>query len=141
MNSYTLKDINIGLEESFDVKITPEMENDFRKITGDFNPLHFDDEFVNNLPWRRINRGHVAFGMLTASMLSTLAGMYLPGKYSLIHSVEVSFLKPVYSGDTLNIKGVVTDIYEELRMIKLKVVFCRLNETVCKSKMKVLVMK
>ncbi len=140
MNSYTLKDINIGLSESFDVKITPEMENDFRKITGDFNPLHFDDEFANNLPWGG-NRGHVAFGMLTASMLSTLAGMYLPGKYSLIHSVEISFLKPVYTGDILNIKGVVTDIYEELRMIKLKVAFCRLNETVCKAKMKVLVMK
>lgn len=77
-------------------------------------------------------------------MLSTLAGMYLPGKYSLIHSVEVSFLKPVYAGDILNIKGVVTDIYADLKAIKLKILISRLNEpneTVCKAKMKVLIMK
>ena len=79
--------------------------------------------------------------MLTASFLSTLAGMYLPGRYSLIHSVEVSFIKPVYAGDVLLIKGVVDEIYEELRMIKLKVNICRLDEVVCKAKMKVLVMK
>ena len=82
------------------------------------------------------------FGMLSAAFLSTLAGMYLPGKYSLIHSVEnLSFLKPVHSGDVLNVKGVVTDIYEELRMIKVGVTMSRPDEVVLKAKMKILVLQ
>ena len=139
MREYKLKDIYKGLSESFEVKITPELENKFRDITQDLNLLHIDDEFANEILGG--NKGHAAFGMLTASFLSTLAGMYLPGRYSLIHSVEVSFIKPVYAGDVLIIKGVVDEIYEELRMIKLKVNICRLDEVVCKAKMKVLVMK
>ena len=139
MREYKLKDIYKGLCESFEVKITPELENKFRDITQDLNLLHIDDEFANEILGG--NKGHAAFGMLTASFLSTLAGMYLPGRYSLIHSVEVSFIKPVYAGDVLIIKGVVDEIYEEIRMIKLKVNICRLNEVVCKAKMKVLVMK
>ena len=139
MREYKLKDIYKGLSESFEVKITPELENKFRDITQDLNLLHIDDEFANEILGG--NKGHAAFGMLTASFLSTLAGMYLPGRYSLIHSVEVSFIKPVYAGDVLIIKGVVDEIYEEIRMIKLKVNIFRLNEVVCKAKMKVLVMK
>lgn len=139
MREYKLKDIYKGLSESFEVKITPELENKFRDITQDLNLLHIDDEFANEILGG--NKGHAAFGMLTASFLSTLAGMYLPGRYSLIHSVEVSFIKPVYAGDILIIKGVVDEIYEEIRMIKLKVNICRLDEVVCKAKMKVLVMK
>ena len=139
MREYKLKDIYKGLSESIEVKITPELENKFRDITQDLNLLHIDDEFANEILGS--NTGHAAFGMLTASFLSTLAGMYLPGRYSLIHSVEVSFIKPVYAGDVLLIKGVVDEIYEELRMIKLKVNICRLDEVVCKAKMKVLVMK
>ena len=139
MREYKLKDIYKGLCESFEVKITPELENKFRDITQDLNLLHIDDEFANEILGG--NKGHAAFGMLTASFLSTFAGMYLPGRYSLIHSVEVSFIKPVYAGDVLIIKGVVDEIYEELRMIKLKVNICRLDEVVCKAKMKVLVMK
>ncbi|MBQ9091319.1 MAG: hypothetical protein IJY52_03500, partial [Anaerotignum sp.] len=49
----------------------------FLAITGDINPLHNDQEFAQK-------QGHpdkVAFGMLTASFLSTLAGVYLPGRY------------------------------------------------------------
>ncbi len=40
---------------------------------------------------------HITFGMLTASLYSTFAGMYIPGEYSLIHSFdELSFLQPVF---------------------------------------------
>lgn len=139
MNDYSLKDIYSGMQESFSVKITPELEDSFRELTGDRNPLHYDDEFAQK--YLR-GGGHAVFGMLSAAFLSTLAGMYLPGKYSLIHSVEnLSFLKPVHSGDVLNVKGVVTDIYEELRMIKVGVTMSRPDEVVLKAKMKILVLQ
>ena len=106
MNHYSINDLSIGHKEVFTVEVTTEMFNKFREITGDINPLHNDEDFARNLG----HKGRVAFGMLTASFLSTLAGVYLPGERSLIHSVEIKFTKPVYIGDVLSISGEVTEI-------------------------------
>ena len=142
MNEYTIKDIEIGLKASFTKKITKEMEDSFRVITGDDNPLHKDDEFAREVGGGKFN-SHASFGMLTAAFYSTMAGMYLPGKYSLIHSFEeISFMKPVYIGDELTIAGEVIDKIEDLSLIVLKVtVRNQDNKLVSRAKMKVLVMK
>ena len=109
MNEYKFKDIKIGLEEKFQVSITEEMVEAFCKITGDVNPLHRDLEYAKSKGYQE----KVVYGMLTSSFLSTLAGVYLPGKYSLIHSVEILFKKPVLISDSpLTIKGKVTEINE-----------------------------
>ena len=68
--------------------------------------------------------------MLTASFLSTLAGVYLP--------VETKFTKPVYIGDLLNISGEVTEINDTVNQIVLKVEIRNQNEEkVLRGKMKV----
>lgn len=86
---------------------------------------------------------HVAFGMLTASLYSTVAGMYLPGKYSLIHSLEnVDFKKPVFAGDELFVTATVKDKQDDLHLIILDVVIRNQNnKVVSKASMKVLVQK
>lgn len=142
MNEYTIDQIQIGMESSFKKTITIEMENRFREISGDENPLHRDDGFAVDIGKGKFN-GHVSFGMLTASLYSTMAGMYLPGKYSLIHSFdELSFLSPVYVGDELEICGKVIDKNTDLNLIILKIVIKNQNrKVVSRAKMKVLVMK
>ena len=117
MNKYTFDEISIGQKESFTVTVTEAERDKFRDITGDINPLHNDPEYAKS-------KGHekcVAFGMLSASYLSTLAGVYLPGKYSLIQKTEVNFRKPVYVGDTLTIIGEVCDKSETFNVIDVKV--------------------
>ena len=134
MNHYSISDLSIGHKESFTTEITSEMFDKFREITGDINPLHNDESFAKCLGYR----GGVAFGMLTASFLSTLAGVYLPGERSLIHSVETKFTKPVYIGDLLNISGEVVEIHETVGQIVLKVEIKNQNgEKVLRGKMKV----
>lgn len=142
MNEYTIDDIEIGMEASFTRSITKEMEDAFRVLSGDENPLHKDDDFAKEIGGGKFPR-HVSFGMLTASLYSTIAGMYLPGKYSLIHSFEeISFLKPVFAGDELTVTGQVVDKNEALRLIVLKVAIRNQdNKVVSRAKMKVLVMK
>lgn len=142
MNEYTFDEIQPGMTVSFSKIINPEMEDLFRKITGDNNPLHRDDEFAREISNNKFGK-HATFGMLTASLYSTLAGMYMPGKYSLIHSFdEISFIKPVYLGDTLNVQGVVDDVNPSLKLIQLK---CKItnqnNKLVSRAKMKVFVLK
>lgn len=142
MNEYTLSEIEVGMEANFYKTITCEMENSFRKITGDDNPLHKNDEFAYNISNGKF-KSHAVFGMLTASLYSTMAGIYLPGKYSLIHSFdELSFIHPVFVGDELEVRGKVIDKNEALKLIILKVVIKNQdNKIVSKAKMKVLVMK
>ncbi|MGN0431362.1 MAG: MaoC/PaaZ C-terminal domain-containing protein [Lachnospiraceae bacterium] len=117
MNNYTFEEIQVGMEESFTVKVTHEMMEKFLQITGDVNPLHTESAFA-------IEKGYsscVVYGMLTASFLSTLAGVYLPGKNSLIHSVETKFVRPVFEGDTLVVHGKVTEKNELFSVFSLKV--------------------
>lgn len=142
MNEYTFDEIKVGMAASFTRVITKEMEDSFRVISGDDNPLHKDDDFALQVSEGRF-KGHAAFGMLTASLYSTAAGMYLPGKYSLIHSFdEISFMKPVFVGDELTVNAEVTDKIDGLKMIRLKVeIKNQNNKKVSKAKMKVLVMK
>lgn len=134
MNEYTFSEIDIGTEESFSVPITEGMLTAFRQITGDINPLHNDKEYA-------LSVGHpdrVVFGMLTASFLSTLAGVYLPGKYSLIHTTETEFVKPVYVDDTLTVKGIVTQKDDNFKVIWLKVVITnQYGKKVCRAKMRI----
>lgn len=139
MNVYTFEDIQEGMTESFSKQITSDMEDSFRKITGDYNPLHIDDSYAKQIG---DYKQHVSFGMLTASLYSTIAGMYLPGKYSLIHSIEIKFLKPVYMGDVLTVIGTVAEKQENLKLLRLKVRIENQNgKCVSKADMKVLVLK
>ncbi|MBR2696648.1 MAG: MaoC family dehydratase N-terminal domain-containing protein [Parasporobacterium sp.] len=116
MNTYTFDEIQEGMEERFPVRITEEMLDTFRDLTGDENPLHKDESYASEKGYQ----SKVAFGMLSASFLSTLAGVYLPGKYSLIQSVEVKFSKPVFPGEELIFSGKVVEKNDTFRFIKVK---------------------
>ena len=139
MNAYRYENIEIGHEESFAAALTEEKMRAFLAITGDENPLHTDAAYAKSKRYA----GKVAYGMLTASFLSTLAGMYLPGKYALIHSVEIKFVKAVYPSDktVLTVKGVVTEKHDLFRQLTVKFgVWNEDGDKVCRGMMKVGVM-
>lgn len=134
MNHYVYEELVVGQKEEFYVVVTEDMMERFREITGDVNPLHSEDDFAvnHNYPQK------VVYGMLTASFLSTLAGVYLPGELSLIQSVETKFLKPVFAGDRILVSGTVAELYDSVRQIVLKVVMTNQDGVkVLKGKMKI----
>ena len=117
MNEYRITDISAGQQESFSVTVTEDMMDKFRAITGDINPLHVSDDFAKGKGFPQ----RVAYGMLTASLISTLGGVYLPGKYCLIQGVEVRFAKPVFIGDVLEVTGEAVKVDRDLRYLEIKV--------------------
>lgn len=106
MNHYTLEQLQPGMVEEFTVTVTEEMMAQFCAITGDVSPIHMDADYAAG----RGYPGRVVYGMLGASFFSTLAGVYLPGEHCLLHSVESKFAKPVFIGDTLTVRGEVTEV-------------------------------
>jgi len=137
MNYYKYEQLEVGMQESFQVTVTEEMMKQFGTITGDFNPLHTDEQFAKQKGYD----GKVVYGMLTASFLSALAGMYLPGEKSLIHRVEVEFPKPVYVGDTLTVTGKITSMNEAFQIFEMKVTVTNQDQVkVLRGKMRIQVL-
>ena len=118
MNSYKFSDIHVGLEESFEVSITAEMMQKFLDISGDINPLHIDETYAKEKGFQ----GKVVYGMLSSSFYSTLAGVYLPGKFCILQGADIQFSNPVFIGDTLKITGKVSYINEAYKQLEIKAI-------------------
>lgn len=74
--------------------------------SGDFNPIHFDDETARG----RGLKGVIAHGMLSMAFLGQLAETTF-GAGS-VRKLEVNFRGMVNLGDVITLKGVVDDISE-----------------------------
>lgn len=84
-------------------------ENDvylFAGISGDFNPLHLDEEAAKNSIFRR----RVIHGALLNALVSTALGMYLPGEGTIYISQDSCFKRPVFIGDTVTVKVKISEI-------------------------------
>lgn len=114
---YSYEELSVGHTESFTVTVTEEMMQSFCRISGDRNPLHRDMDYARSKGYQ----DKVVYGMLTASFLSALAGVWLPGERSLIHQVEVEFPAPVYVGDVLTVEGIVKEKNDTFRFLQVKV--------------------
>ncbi len=135
MNEYELKDLKIGMTEEFCVKITEEMQDNFRQITGDINPMHSDKKFAK----QRGFSDKLVFGMLTASFFSKLVGVYLPGKNCLFQECkDIRFHSPVFVGNELTVKGEITEIDERFGRLVIKAtIHNQENKKVCSAKLMV----
>ena len=88
----TFDQIDIGLTKEFDVIITQSLVDDFAKISGDYSPIHMNEEFAKLTKFGK----KIVHGMLLASLLSRMVGMYLPGKYALYSSQSLEFHNPCF---------------------------------------------
>jgi 3-hydroxybutyryl-CoA dehydratase len=97
----------------------------FAGITGDFNPVHVNDEFAKD----SIFKYRIAHGMLTASFISTVLGTKLPAENTIYLSQNLKFTFPVYFGDTITAKVEVIEKIDEKRIIKLRTTVCNQRGT------------
>ncbi|MCW3488839.1 MaoC family dehydratase [Dethiobacter alkaliphilus] len=111
-------DIRVGDSASFSKTLAEADVYNFAGISGDFNPIHVDEEFAKTTRFGK----RIAHGMVTASFISTLVGMYMPGRNALYLSQEMKFVKPVFIGDTLTATATVLEKIEEKRILVLETV-------------------
>ena len=133
---YQFNDIKIGQTETFELVITESMLDDFARLSGDYNPLHMNENYANSTIFKR----RVCHGMLVASFFSQLVGMYIPGKNALYFSQTLKFIHPCFIDDTLKIEGKVLDKSESTKLITLKTsVFNDIGKCIIDGQAKVLV--
>ncbi len=69
----------------------------FAGISGDYNPLHVNEEFAKTQQFGK----RVVHGCFSSALISAALGVKLFGPGALYISQKVDFRKPVYIGDTL----------------------------------------
>lgn len=97
MEGKTMEQIKIGDEATFQKTISETDVYLFAGISGDNNPAHLNQVVAE----KTIFKGRIVHGMLTASLISAVLGMYLPGPGTIYLSQDLKFLKPVRFGDTI----------------------------------------
>ncbi len=99
-------EVKPGQSASRTLGVTAESVQKYAEITGDYNPLHFDAEFVAGTRFAK-DEQLLAQGGIATGLLHALVAMDLPGPGSVFMSQSWSFPKPVYIGDTLIATGTV----------------------------------
>jgi 3-hydroxybutyryl-CoA dehydratase len=102
----TIGDFEVGQHVTFSKTFTDDDVQRFIEITSDVNPLHVDEEYAKQTRFGT----RVIHGMLTASILSTMVGMFLPGRGAIYRSQTIRFLLPVHIGETVTAHFVVKSI-------------------------------
>nr|ART40088.1 K407 [uncultured bacterium] len=93
----------VGATASITKLVTADDVELFARLTGDRNPLHFDEAFARQTRFGRL----VAQGGITAGLFNALVAMQLPGPGSVFLHQEWDYPAPVYIGDTVTAEVVV----------------------------------
>ena len=125
-NDLSFNDINLGDYFYFNKIISKNDVLKFAELTGDYNPLHVDEEYA----FTSIFKINIIHGMFCASLFSTLVGMYCPGKRCLYLSQNLNFRKPAFYNDILKISGEVIDKNVSINTIKMKLKINRNDEII-----------
>ncbi len=109
--------VAVGERASRSLTLTPDHVKTFAQLTGDYNPLHFDPEFVARTKFGKL----VVQGGLTTGLLHALVAMDLPGPGSVFLSQNWKFTAPVYIGDTITAEAEVLSVHESKPVCQLKI--------------------
>jgi len=93
----------------------------YAELTGDYNPLHFDEDFVARTRFG----ARVVQGGLTTGLLHALVAMDLPGPGSVFLSQQWKFTAPVFIGDTITAEVDVLRVHSSKPVTQLRIVVTR----------------
>ena len=91
---YYMNDISVGMTATQE-KMIDDADVTFAVISGDFNPIHLDDDYARNT----IFGERICHGMLTASHISAALASFLPGPGWIYIEQSLYFKAPVKIGD------------------------------------------
>ncbi len=120
-----LEDLAVGMSAVYARTVTEADIALFAGVSGDTNPIHFDEEFAQASPFK----GRIAHGMLTASLLSTLFGTRLPGPGAIYLAQNLKFKAPVRAGDTVRARVEVDKIEAARKRVHFRC-SCHVGDTV-----------
>lgn len=111
----------VGQTATRSITLTDRHVKDYADLTGDYNPLHFDEEFAAGTTFGRL----VVQGGLTTGLLHALVAMDMPGAGTVFLNQNWQFTAPVFIGDTITAEAEVLKVHESKPVTQLKVTITR----------------
>lgn len=115
----------VGARATWTRTFTDEDVEAYAGITGDRNPLHFDDGFAAGTRFGR----RIVHGGLTAGLFNALVAMELPGPGSVFLHQEWDYPAPAYVGDTVTAEAEVIEARPDKPLTRLRCVARRADGT------------
>jgi len=121
MTGKTYDQIHIGDSAEFSKTFSEADIYLYAGISGDFNPAHIDEAYARSTHFKT----RIAHGMLSAGLISAVIGTQLPGSGSIYMQQTLSFLAPVYMGDTVTAR---VEVMEKIDKKKVRLKTTCLNQ-------------
>ena len=112
----TVLEMKVGDSAEFSKTVTETDIYMLAGITGDFNPAHVDEQYAQTTHFKK----RIAHGMLSAGFISTVLGTKLPGPGVVYMKQDLSFMAPVYIGDTITASAEVLEIKKDKNRVVMK---------------------
>lgn len=130
-------DIKIGDTFSTSRLVTDEIIRKFADLSGDFNPIHLDEEFAKTTRFGK----RIAHGMLSGAFISAVLGNEFRERKIVYLSQTMKFVAPVFIGDTVTATGTITHIRDDKNIVTLETVCTNQNgETLVKGEAAVMIL-
>ena len=113
--------ISIGQKATRSITLTADHVKTFAALSGDYNPLHFDETFAAKTKFKKL----VVQGGLTTGLLHALVAMDMPGPGTVFLSQNWKFTAPVFIGDTITAEAEVISKHETKPVTQLKIKIAR----------------
>jgi len=110
-------DFKVGYKGSFIRPVTYDENVKFGEISGDLNPLHFDDEVAKELGFKSaVSNGFVAESRIAAALIETFGS-----EMTVVVALEknTKFLQPVYMGDLIRAEVQVAAQIRSMKALKI----------------------
>ena len=115
---YYFEDLEPGMEASLARTVSEADIVAFSEVTGDKNPVHLDAKYAAGTMFKE----RIAHGMLTASYISAVFGMEMPGPGVIYISQTLNFRAAVKIGDRVIAKVRVMELYPAKRRVRFECV-------------------
>ena len=109
--------LSVGQKATRSLTLTTNHVKIFAELSGDYNPLHFDQEFVSKTKFKKL----VVQGGLTTGLLHALVAMDMPGPGTVFLSQNWKFTAPVFINDTITAEATVLSVHETKPVTQLQI--------------------
>jgi len=109
-------DLKPGESFSTSREVTDELIRKFAEVSGDYNPLHLDDDFASGTRFGK----RIAHGMLSGAFISGVLGYELSVRKIVYLGQTMKFRLPVFIGDTVTVTATVKSVREDKPVVTIE---------------------
>jgi 3-hydroxybutyryl-CoA dehydratase len=116
-------DLKIGDKFSTSKQITDAVVRAFAELSGDYNPIHLDEEFARKTRFGK----RIAHGMISGALISAVLGYEFKERKIVYLSQTMKFTAPVFIDDTVTATATVKNIREDKPIVTLETICTNQN--------------